>query len=149
MTTQKPIKVLFVCVHNSARSQMAAAFLSHFADKRFEVHSAGLRPSDVVNPLAVEVMQEVGIDISGSHPKNLAEFYPDRSDFDFFITVCDKVHAEKCTILSGFAKVIQWDFEDPAALEGDWNSKLEGTRHIRDKIQTAVKSFITQISFVE
>ena len=144
MFKKRPIKVLFVCEHNSARSQMAAGFLTDIAGDLFEVHSAGLHPENNINPLAIEVMHEVGIDISKSHPKSLAEFYTDRSDFDYFITVCDKVQAERCTTLSGFSKIVQWDFEDPSLLEGDWDEKLEATRRIRDAIKAAVQKFFSE-----
>jgi len=149
MTSHKRIKVLFVCALNTSRSQMAEAFLSHFAGERFEAHSAGLWPETIINPLAVEVMREIGLDISKNRPKGITEFCTDNTDFDFFITVCDKVSSVHCTVLSGFAKIIHWYFEDPADLEDDRNSKLERTRHIRDKIQIAVQAFIAQISFIE
>ena len=144
MVKKKPIKVLFACEHNSARSQMAAAFLTDIAGDLFEVHSAGLHPETNINPLAIEVMREVGIDISKNNPRSLAEFYADRSDFDFFITVCDRVQAEHCTTLSGFSKVVQWDFADPSSLVGDWDEKIAATRRIRDEIKAAVQKFFVE-----
>ena len=90
------IRVLFVCVHNSARSQMAEAFLNHLAGDRFEAESAGLEPGDL-NPLAVEVMREVGIDISGNQTKSVFQFYKENRLYKYVVAVCDEA-AQTCSI---------------------------------------------------
>jgi arsenate reductase len=142
MTTSKKIKVLFVCIHNSARSQMAEAFLNHLAGEFFEAQSAGLEPG-VLNPLAVEVMRETGIDISTKRTKGVLDFYKPGAIFHYVITVCDEANAERCPIFPGITKRLHWSFTDPAALPGNWEEKLEATRSIRDDIRKSVLTFIS------
>jgi arsenate reductase len=142
MATKKKIKVLFVCVHNSARSQMAEAFLNQLAGDRFEAQSAGLEPG-TLNPLAVEVMYEVGINIAVNRTKSVFDIFRSGSLFDYVITVCDGANAERCPVFPGFAKRIHWCFVDPAALEGDWEQRLVATRLIRDDALAIVKAQIT------
>ncbi|MDR3580417.1 MAG: arsenate reductase ArsC [Oryzomonas sp.] len=139
----KKIKVLFICVHNSARSQIAEAFLREMAGDRFEAQSAGLEPG-VLNPLAVETMAEVGIDISASHTKSVFDFFKSGVMFNYVITVCDGANAERCPIFPGITQRLHWSFADPSALEGAHEEKLEAVRRIRDEIQTAVKLFVEQ-----
>ncbi|MDD5668507.1 MAG: arsenate reductase ArsC, partial [Candidatus Omnitrophica bacterium] len=93
-------KILFICVHNSARSQMAEAFLKQKAGDRFEVESAGLEPGEL-NPLAIEVMREIGIDISQNKTKNVFDFYRQGKHYDFIITVCDESQAQRCPVFPG------------------------------------------------
>jgi arsenate reductase len=142
MTTRKKIKVLFVCIHNSARSQMAEAFLNHLAGDRFEAQSAGLEPG-LLNPLAVEVMREVDLDISTKQTKGVLDFYKRGGIFHYVITVCDAANAESCPIFPGVTKRLHWSFPDPAALPGNWEEKLEATRSIRDDIRKSVLTFIS------
>ena len=141
----KKDKVLFVCVHNSARSQMAEAFLNQIAGDRFEARSAGLEPG-ILNPLAVEVMLEQGIDISANHTKDVFEMYKKGDIYSFVITVCDGVNAERCPIFPGIVSRLHWSFNDPAALHGSLEEKLEAAREIRDQIRTAVSRFIMENS---
>ncbi len=138
-------KVLFVCIHNSARSQMAEAFLNQIAGDRFEAKSAGLEPG-VLNPLAVEVMQELGIDISANQTKDVFEMYKKGEIYSFVITVCDGANAERCPIFPGIVSRLHWSFNDPAALQGSQEEKLEAAREIRDQIRTAVSRFIMEYS---
>jgi arsenate reductase len=138
------IKVLFVCIHNSARSQMAEAFLNHLAGDRFEVTSAGLEKG-ILNPLAVKVMSEAGIDISGNQTKDVFEFYDKGRLFNYVVTVCDKANSERCPIFPGVTKTLHWSFEDPSALTGTEDEKLENTRRIRDEIEAEVRRFIDSI----
>lgn len=138
---ERKIKVLFVCIHNSARSQIAEALLKKIGGDRFEVQSSGLEPGKL-NPLAVEVMREMGIDISTNLTKSVFDFFTSGTLFDYVITVCDGASAEKCPILPGITKRIHWSFEDPAALEGDHEAKLTAARRIRDEIQAAVEVFV-------
>jgi arsenate reductase (thioredoxin) len=140
---RKRIKVLFVCIHNSARSQMSKAFLSYLAADRFEAHSAGFEPG-TLNPLAVEVMQEVGIDISASKPQSVFDFFKHGVLFDYVITVCDAATAEKCPIFPGITKRLHWSFDDPSAAEGTHEEKLVVVRKIRDEIKTAVEHFVEE-----
>jgi len=139
----KKDKVLFVCIHNSARSQMAEALLNHLAGDRFEAKSAGLEPG-ALNPLAVEVMQELGIDISANQTKDVFGMFKRGEMYSYVITVCDGANAERCPIFPGIVSRLHWSFSDPAALEGSWEEKLAATRLIRDEIRAAVEGFIAE-----
>ena len=141
----KKDKVLFVCVHNSARSQMAEAFLNQIADDRFEASSAGLEPG-VLNPLAVEVMQEMGIDISGNQTKDVFDLFKKGELYSFVITVCDGANAERCPVFPGIVSRLHWSFDDPAALQGSDEERLEAAREIRDQIRRSVSRFIMEYS---
>ena len=143
MATQRKIKVLFVCIHNSARSQMAEAFLNQIAGDRFEAQSAGLEPG-TLNPLAVEVMKEVGVDISANRTNSVFDFFKNGNLFDYVITVCDGANAERCPVFPGVTSRVYWSFADPAAIDGDWEHRLAETRLIRDEIRTSVISFISE-----
>lgn len=136
-------KVLFICVHNTARSQMAEAFLNDLGAGAFEAYSAGLEPTSV-NPLVVEVMRESGYDLSGKTAKSVFQFYREGVLFDFVITVCRESIESKCPIFPGLAKRLRWGFDDPAALRGSHEEMLEGTRRIRDAIQSRIKSWIEE-----
>ena len=131
--------VLFVCIHNSARSQMAEAFLKSFASDRFEVYSAGIEPG-MLNPVVVEVMKEKGIDISGNKTKTVSGFLEQEKPFDYVITVCDETSAERCPVFPGNVKRLHWGFPDPSALEGSFEEKVKRTREIRDAIYKKVTS---------
>lgn len=124
-------RVLILCTANSARSQMAEGLLRAIAGDRFEVFSAGAKPS-VVNPLAIQAMAERGIDISGHRSKNLSEFLD--QPFDFVITVCDNA-AESCPIFPGPVRRIHWSFPDPAAAQGDDQARLASFREVRDALE--------------
>ena len=136
-------KVLFVCVHNSARSQMAEAFLKQMAGDKFEVESAGLEPGKL-NPVVVEVMKEVGIDISQNKTKSVLDFYKQGKQYDYVVTVCDESQAGKCPVFPGSAatKRMHWGFDDPSSFQGTWEAKLEKTRRIRDDIRTKIEEWI-------
>ena len=136
-----PIKVLFVCVHNSARSQMAEAYLNHFGDGRFAAESAGLEPGRL-NPRVVQVMKEDGIDIAANETKSVFDMFKRGGLYSFVVTVCDETSAEKCPIFPGAANRLHWSFADPSSLTGAENEKLEKTREIRDEIKRQVKSWI-------
>ncbi|MBZ5619615.1 MAG: arsenate reductase ArsC [Acidobacteriia bacterium] len=131
-------KVLVLCTGNSARSQMAEGLLRHEAGDRFEVFSAGTRPSQV-RPEAIAVMAELGIDISRQRSKSVDEFVG--QDLDFAITVCD--HAkEGCPIFPGEPKRLHWPFDDPAAVEGSDVVKRAAFRRIRDQIHGRIMVFL-------
>lgn len=138
------IKVLFLCVHNSARSQMAEMFLKEYGGERFEVVSAGLEPG-ILNPLAIHVMKEKGIDISGNHTKSVFDFYNAGHSFDYVITVCDAHSSQSCPVFPGVHKKIAWDFPDPSSLNGTEEDKLNETAKIRDLIENAVLDFIKSV----
>lgn len=135
------IKVLFVCVHNSARSQMAEAFLNKLGGAEFQVESAGLEPG-ILNPIVIEVMKETGIDISNNETKSVFELFKKGRSYDFVITVCDAAKAERCPIFPGLTKRLNWSFEDPSAFTGAVDEKLAQTRIIRDKIKSEIENFI-------
>jgi arsenate reductase len=129
-------KVLFLCTGNSARSQMAEGLLRHLSGDRFEVLSAGTHPVGV-NPLAVEAMQEVGIDISGHYSKDVREFLG--KPIEYVVTVCDRAK-ESCPIFPGTYKFLSWSLDDPAAVAGAKEEKLRAFRRIRDEIRKHVES---------
>ena len=131
-------RVLFLCTGNSCRSQMAEGFLRHMAGDRFEVFSAGIKPTQV-NPLAIKVMAEAGIDISKHRSKSAMEFIGQK--FDFVVTVCDNAK-QTCPIFPGKYEKIHWDLEDPAEAQGTEEERLVFFRRIRDEIKNNVLAFI-------
>ncbi|MCB4791053.1 MAG: arsenate reductase ArsC [Elusimicrobia bacterium] len=138
------IKVLFVCVHNSARSQMAEAFLNDLAGDIFEAKSAGLEPGKL-NPVVVEVMKETGIDISGKKTQGVFDLLKKGERFAYVITVCDEASGERCPLFPGVSKKLHWGFTDPSSLEGTPDEKLAKTREIRNMIKIKVEEFISQL----
>ena len=138
-------KVLFVCVHNSARSQMAEAFLNRLGGDRFEAMSAGLEPGQL-NPYAVRVMGEIGLDISRNRTKDVFSLYKKGELFSYIITVCDEAGAERCPIFPGITKRITWSFEDAAKLAVSDEEKLKAFRIIRDQIRKRIEAWIGTIS---
>jgi arsenate reductase (thioredoxin) len=130
-------KVLILCTGNSARSQMAEGLLRHDAGDRFEVSSAGTKPSQV-RPEATAVMRELGIDISGNRSKHVNEFAGQK--FDYVLTVCDNANAS-CPIFPGQAIRIHRSFDDPAALQAPEQQRLALFRRVRDEIREYLKSF--------
>ncbi len=133
--------VLFVCVHNSARSQMAEAYMNHLGEEKFRAESAGLEPG-ILNPLVVEVMREDGIDISRNTPKSVTRFQRGGRQFTYVITVCDEAAAEKCPIFPGKGDRLHWEFPDPSAFTGTREERLTRTREVRDLIRATVTRFI-------
>ena len=139
MTTQR---VLFLCTGNSARSQMAEAFLRKYAGEHFEAHSAGLDPKGV-NPFTIQAMKEIGIDLSDNTSKGI-DTYLGKVLFQTLITVCD--HADKnCpTVWPGVNTRLHWSFEDPVAFQGSDEEKLEKFRQIRNLIEEKIKSWLIE-----
>lgn len=129
-------KVLILCTGNSARSQMAEGLLRHMSGGKFEVSSAGVAPTHV-RPEAIEVMREIGIDISGNRSKSVDEFAG--WQFDYVITVCDNAN-QQCPMFPGKTKRIHWSIEDPAAVEGDEEAKLTVFRRVRDELRSRLKT---------
>lgn len=136
--TERPIRVLFLCTHNSARSQMAEGLLRSIGGDRFEVHSAGTEATEV-RPLAIRAMAEIDIDISGQHSKTMDEYLGQQ--FDYVITVCDRA-AESCPIFPGDPERIHWSFEDPAAVEGSETHQLAVYQRVRNEILTRLRVWI-------
>jgi arsenate reductase len=133
-------KVLFVCIHNSARSQMAEAFLNQICPEEFEAYSAGLEPGKL-NPIVVEAMDEIGLDISGNQTKAVFDMFKSGKIFAHVVTVCDEASAERCPIFPGVTKRLHWSFPDPSAIQGSHAEKLAGTREIRDTIKTKIEEW--------
>ena len=133
-------RVLFLCTGNSARSQMAEAFLRKYAGDRFEAHSAGLEPKGL-NPLTVQVMDEVGLDISGYKSKGV-DTYLGKVLFQYLVTVCDDADKNCPTVWPGVNKRLHWSFEDPAAFQGTDEEKLAKFRQVRDQIDEKIKAWI-------
>ncbi|MEN9846814.1 MAG: hypothetical protein RIS36_1961 [Pseudomonadota bacterium] len=140
-----PKRVLFVCIHNSARSQMAEAWLRHLGEGRFDVESAGLEPGKL-NPFVVEAMAEAGIDISHHTPKGVDELLDAGKRFDYVIAVCDKEAAERCPVFPGEGARLHWSFPDPSAVFGDAEDKLRAAVQVRDAIRAKIESWITELS---
>lgn len=132
--------VLFVCVHNSARSQMAQAFLNARCPNDFVADSAGLEPG-ALNPLAVAAMREAGIDISQNSTKSVSDVLSGGRQYSYVVTVCDESSAERCPIVPGASQRLHWNFRDPAALEGSWGERLSQTRDIRDAIAARIDAW--------
>lgn len=136
--------VLFVCVHNSARSQMAEAFLKLKAGNRFRVESAGLEPG-TVNPLVIDVMKEVGLDLTGQTAKSVFSLFKAGQTFTHVITVCDEASAERCPLFPGRINRLHWSFKDPSGFEGTREEKLARIREVREAIRQAVDAFVEQV----
>jgi arsenate reductase (thioredoxin) len=127
---------------------MAEAYLKKFGGDKFHVESAGLEPGEL-NPLAVEVMKEDGIDISNNPTNDVFEFFKDGRIFQYVITVCDKEASDRCPVFPGMSQKINWSFADPSKFQGSHEEKLAATRIIRDKIKEAVRQFIQEIAPVQ
>jgi arsenate reductase len=139
------IRILFICGHNSGRSQMAEAFLKDMAGDRIHVESAGLEPIPV-NPLVVEVMQEIGYDLLKAKSDSVFDFFKEGRLYDFVITVCDETAAGQCPVFPGITKRFHWPFTDPEALTGTHEEKLEALRGIRDQIREKVNDWFKTLS---
>ncbi|HAF62819.1 MAG TPA: low molecular weight phosphatase family protein [Anaerolineaceae bacterium] len=137
-----PTRVLFLCTGNSARSQMAEAFLRKYGGEQFEAFSAGLEPR-AIHPLTIQVMQEIGIDISGQTSKGI-EVYLGKTFFHYLITVCDQAEKNCPTNWLGVNQRLHWSFEDPAAFEGTDEEKLAKFRAIRDQIEKRIKEWVAE-----
>ncbi len=136
------LKVLFLCTGNSARSQMAEAFVNKYTGDQVEAYSAGLEPSEI-NPYTRRVMEEIGFDLEGQHAKHVRE-YMGKMHFGYLITVC--AHAEKnCpTVFPGVGKRLHWDLDDPAAFVGSDKAKMAKFRQARDQIDQLIKDWLQE-----
>ncbi len=139
------IKVLFLCVHNSARSQMAEAFLKKHGGGRFEAESAGLEPGKL-NPYVIRAMAEAGIDISLNPVKSVFDLFAAKKTFQVVVTVCSKEAAERCPIFPGLAEKHHWPFADPSTFTGNDEEIMTRVREVRDQIESAVMEFVASKS---
>ena len=137
-------RVLFICVHNAGRSQMSEALLKHYARDRFDAQSAGLEPGEL-NPLAVEAMAEIGIDISRNKTKSVFEIWKKGEAFQYVIAVCDTESAEKCPIFPGVTTRLHWSFSDPSKVTGSRERKLQKVREIRDEIAAKIQDWLASL----
>jgi len=135
-------------VHNSARSQMAEAYLNRIGEGRYEAESAGLEPGRL-NSRVVQVMHEGGIDISDNKTKSVFDMFKRGGLYSFVITVCDEASAEKCPIFPGAAKRLHWSFADPSSLSGTEEEKIRRTREIRDEIRSKIARWIEEIDPID
>jgi len=131
-------RVIFICTHNSARSQMAEAMLREFGRDTFEAFSAGTEAAGI-RPEAIQVMNEIGMDISGQRSKTIEEFRG--QSFEWFITVCDEAQ-KNCPVLPGVQEIAHWSIEDPSLAEGQADEQLEAFRRARDLIRNRLRVFI-------
>jgi len=132
--------VVFICVHNSARSQMAEAYLKAIGRHRFDVQSAGFKPAKI-NPFVVEAMKEEGIDLSKKETQSVFKLFQKGVLFDYVITVC-KDSEGKCPVFPGITKRINWPFEDPETFKGDHDKILEQVKELRDQIKAKIQSWV-------
>lgn len=137
------ITILFICEHNSARSQMAEAYLNHFGGDRLRAESAGLEPG-TLNPYVVEVLAEDGLDISAKVPQSVFQLYNQGRRYDAVIAVCSPAAAGNCPIFPGRVKRWSWPFPDPSRLHGDREQRLAETRAVRDAIKEKIRSFVAE-----
>jgi len=135
-------KVLFLCIGNSARSQMAEAFLRKYGGDQFEVYSAGLEPKGI-NPYTNRVMEEIGVNLSGQYSKGFME-YMGKVHFGYLITVCDEAEKACPSTFPGVGQRLHWSFEDPAAFIGPDDEKLAKFRQVRDQIEQRIKSWLSE-----
>ena len=137
--------VLFICVHNSARSRMAEGLLNARCGDFFAAQSAGLETGRGVNPLAATVMQEIGIDISGQPSQEVFDVYKSGQLFAYVITVCSESEGKGCPIFPGPTKRLHWPFADPASFTGTQEEKLEQTRKVRDEIAAKIEAWCAEV----
>ena len=141
---KEKIRVLFICIHNSGRSQMAETFLKTVGGGRFEAESAGLEPRPI-NPYVIKVMNEIGYDLSGNTSDSVMQFFKEGRLYDFVITVCDESIENQCPIFPGIARRLYWPFPDPQKAAGTEDEKLENIRSIRDQIREHIKSWVKSL----
>ena len=137
-------KVLFICVHNSARSQMAEAWLNYTCGDFFEAQSAGLEPG-TLNPLVVQVMKEVGIDLSQKKTQAVFDVWKSSQLFQYVVTVCSESEAKGCPVFAGVTSRLHWPFRDPSQLTGSDETRLNEVRKIRDEIRCKIEEWCEEI----
>jgi len=137
-------RVLFICVHNSGRSQMAAAFLNALAGDRFQAESAGFNPTRI-NPLVIKAMHEVGMDLSKNQTRSVFKLYQEGKLFDYVITVCEESSENQCPVFPGVARRLNWPFDNPEAFEGTHEEKLKQVRRVRNEIRARIEKWVREL----
>ena len=140
--------VLFICVHNSARSQIAAALLNRICGKFFQAQSAGLEPG-TLNPLAVEALQEIGIDISGIRTQSVFDVFKSGQLFAYVITVCSESESKGCPVFAGVTKPLHWPFPDPSQFTGTHEEKMARTHEVLQQIRARIENFCEEHCAIE
>ena len=142
----KKKKILFICVHNSFRSQIAEAWLNQICGEEFEAQSGGLEPG-VVDPLAIEAMREVGIDISEKRTRKVFDIWKSGVAFAYVITVCSEAErkARACPIFPGVTVMLSWPYPDPSTFKGSEAARLEQTRLVRDAIKARIEKWCAEV----
>jgi arsenate reductase (thioredoxin) len=135
--------VLFVCIHNSARSQMAEAFVNASCGGELHAYSAGLEGGNL-NPVVVDAMAEIQLDIAQNRTKTVADDDIRSRTYDYVVTVCDEASAEACPIYPSTGKRLHWSFPDPSSFTGTRDEKLEETRKVRDDIAARIRAFCVE-----
>jgi arsenate reductase len=135
------IRVLFICIHNSARSQMAEAFLNRLGNGKFIAESAGLE-AGTLNPIAVKAMAELGYDIGSNKTKSVFDFFQQGKRYEIVVKVCDALNGQRCPIFPSTKVSLNWDLTDPSSLPGTPEEKLNAIRPIRDLIKIKVEALI-------
>lgn len=138
-------KILFICVHNSARSQIAEELLKKLGSHKYEAESAGLEPGKL-NPFVVSVLGEEGIDIEGKNTRSVADILEKGEKYDYVITVCDEASAEKCPVFPGEGKKLHWGFPDPSGFIGTDEEIISKVRILKERIKKRINQFITENS---
>lgn len=141
MNQPQPRRILFVCIHNSGRSQMAEAFLNDLGSPEFVAESAGVEPRPI-NPDVVRVMQEVGHDLSGAQSDNIVDFFREGRLYEQVIYVCERGTEADCPVFPGVRQTLHWPYPDPQDLTGDEAERLEALREIRDRIRERVEEWL-------
>ena len=136
-------RVLFICVHNSGRSQMAEAFLNALAGDRFQAESAGFNPTRVY-PLVIKAMHEAGMDLSKNQTQSVFKLYQQGKLFDYVITVCEESTENQCPMFPGVTRRLNWPFDNPESFEGTHEEKLKQVTRVRDEIRTRIESWVQQ-----
>ena len=139
----KKKRVLFVCIHNSARSQMAEAFLNQLCPEEFEAESAGLEPGQL-SPIVVEAMKEIGIDISGKTTQGVFDLFWSGKMFSCVTAVCDAASAERCPIFPGVNQRLNWSFPDPSSAQGSHEEKLAKAHEVRNAIKAKIEAWCAE-----
>jgi arsenate reductase len=141
---EEALQVLFICVHNSARSQMAETYLNELGGGRFAAESAGLEPGEL-NPYVVQAMAEDGYDISENETESVFNYYNEGRRYDYVVAVCSKEAQERCPLFPGKARRLHWPFPDPSSFKGSEEERLAFTRQVRDQVKARVKEFISSV----
>jgi len=137
-------KILFVCIHNSARSQMAEGIVNHYYGDKFTAESAGFEAGNL-NPFAVKAMAGIGIDISENKTKKVFDYFKEGRFYSYVITVCDEANAERCPIFPGVKNTLHWSFPDPSSFSGSDEEKLKKITQVRDEIRSKIDSWIKDL----